>query len=255
MPIHQTARTFGARRVPTTSAASGCWQLGEVTQARRDDIWPRYVDPFFDDVVLILQDSDTDESLVGNTVTLAGSAAFSTTEPKIGTHSLALSASGDALTVPAGSDFAYGTGDFCIESWFYQTSSIAFGGHIWAQTAAAQNYLSVRAGYNNPMEAKIDVRVNNSQLVSTTTYSLNAWHHVAVVRDSGTVTIYLDGQASGSATLSAGLSNTTYTPTVGAFSHDFSITRFTGYIDALRVTKAARYTSNFTPLTIPYPTT
>jgi len=40
VPIHQTARTFGARRVPTVAAASGCWQLGEVTQARRDGIWP-----------------------------------------------------------------------------------------------------------------------------------------------------------------------------------------------------------------------
>lgn len=40
MPIHQTARTFGARRVPQITAASGCWQLGEVTQARRDGIWP-----------------------------------------------------------------------------------------------------------------------------------------------------------------------------------------------------------------------
>jgi hypothetical protein len=26
--------------VPTPTAASGCWQLGEVTQARRDGIWP-----------------------------------------------------------------------------------------------------------------------------------------------------------------------------------------------------------------------
>lgn len=254
MPIHQTARTFGARRVPTATAASGCWQLGEVTQARRADIWPTTGDRFFSDVVLLLQDAATDESSVGNTVTLSGSAAYTTTEPKVGTHSLALAASGDVLTVPAGSDFAYGTGDFCVEAWFFQTAGAAFGGHIWAQTAAGQNYFGVRAGSGNPMENKIDVRVNNSQLISTSTYSLNAWHHVAVVRDSGTVTIYLDGQASGSAALAATLSNTTYTPTVGAFSNDFSAARFNGYIDALRVTKAARYTANFTPSTVEYPT-
>lgn len=252
MPIHQTARTFGVRRVPTLAAAIGCWQLGEVTQARRDGIWPTGADPFFSDVVLLLQDAATDESSVGNTVTLSGSAAFTTAEPKVGTHSLALSGSSDRASVPASADFAYGTGDFCIEAWFYQTGAVSFGSPIFAQTGAGDNYLNVRAGDGNPMQTKIDVRVANVSLVSTATYSLNAWHHVAVVRDAGQVTIFLDGQADASASMSDNLANTTYAPTVGSLTGGGL--GFVGYIDAVRVTKAARYTANFTPSTVEFPT-
>ena len=31
---------IGPDNVPTTAAASGVWSLGEIAEARRDDIWP-----------------------------------------------------------------------------------------------------------------------------------------------------------------------------------------------------------------------
>ena len=37
---HRTARTIGKRVVPSLTAASGSWSLGEVTAARQDEIWP-----------------------------------------------------------------------------------------------------------------------------------------------------------------------------------------------------------------------
>lgn len=54
---------------------------------------------------------------------------------------------GDAVSAPAGSDFAYGTGDFTIEGWFYptvigQVSGAGYPSHIlFGQTVAATNYL------------------------------------------------------------------------------------------------------------------
>ena len=208
-------------------------------------------DPDFANVSLLLQDSLTDESPQGQTITALGGASFTTTNPKVGTHSLSLSGGSDRLTLSPGPGFAYGDGDFCVEAWFYQTGTVAFGSPLFAQTESGENYFNVRAGFSNPMQTKIDVRVNNQQLVSTATYTLNSWHHVAVVRQSGVVTIYLDGQAVGSATMSSALNNTSYTPTVGALSNN--ALNFIGYIDALRITKAARYTTNFTPPTSAFP--
>lgn len=42
---YRTARTIGKRVVPSLTAASGSWALGEVEEARRDNIWPLTANP------------------------------------------------------------------------------------------------------------------------------------------------------------------------------------------------------------------
>lgn len=250
----RTANTIGKRVVPSLSSAGGVWRLGEVEEARRENLWPVANDPFFSEVVLLLEDSLTDLSSRSQTATAFGGAAFSNSEAKVGTSSLAL-ALGDRVQFDAGADFVYGTGDFTFECWFYQTATSAFGGHLWSQTQVGYNYLSIRAGAASPMQTKIDIRIDNATLVSSGEYSLNAWHHVAVVRDAGVVTIYLDGQPDSSATMATSLDNDTYAPTIGTFSHDASAARFAGYIDSLRLTNGvARYSGAFTPPNTPHQT-
>jgi hypothetical protein len=73
-----------------------------------------------------------------------------------------------------------------------------------------------------------------------------AWHHVAVVRNGSTWTIYVDGISRGTGTWSGTIANIAYGPYIGA--DQFYGREYTGYIDDLRVTKGrARYTANFTP--------
>jgi hypothetical protein len=74
-----------------------------------------------------------------------------------------------------------------------------------------------------------------------------SWHHVAVVRNSGTVTIYVDGTSSASSSIT-GTCSSSNQMRIGYLPRDNSYV--TGYIDDLRITKGyARYTSNFTPPT------
>jgi hypothetical protein len=90
----------------------------------------------------------------------------------------------------------------------------------------------------------------NSVLCTTPTVTTGQWYHVAFVRSGTTLTPYLDGVASTTATTSATFTTSATNLRVGRYwSGDFD-----GYIDDLRITKGvARYTSNFTPTTVAFP--
>jgi hypothetical protein len=73
---------------------------------------------------------------------------------------------------------------------------------------------------------------------------LNVWQHISLVRNSGTITIYLNG-------IGIGSTSTVYNYTAQNFmiggAHD-GLSFFMGYMQDFRITKGlARYTSNFTP--------
>jgi hypothetical protein len=72
----------------------------------------------------------------------------------------------------------------------------------------------------------------------------NTWNHVALVRLNGTITLYLNGQNVGST-----FNNTVFTDnqSVIGLSYGDSLYQMDGYIDELRITKLARYTSSFIP--------
>ena len=77
------------------------------------------------------------------------------------------------------------------------------------------------------------------------------WYHVAVVRNSGTTKLYINGTQLFSVT-----DTTNYTGTVlgvgGIYSTAYLMN---GYLQDLRITRGiARYTTNFTPPTAALPT-
>jgi len=92
-------------------------------------------------------------------------------------------------------------------------------------------------------------------------FTVDTWHHVAVVRNgdgTGNIKVYLDGTAS-STTIS---DNQTYVATNNIFviggewgstSSIHTGGAWEGYIDELRISRYARYTSNFTPATEAFP--
>jgi hypothetical protein len=97
----------------------------------------------------------------------------------------------------------------------------------------------------------VDVITNGSALASFTTsaWKTKTWTHVAVVRNSGTITVYVNGTSVGTVSHSATLSGSFY----------LAAQKFGGsvgnggvqYLSNLRVTNTAVYTSNFTPSTTP----
>ena len=161
------------------------------------------------------------------------------------------------------------TGEFTIEAWVYPTSlsnaaGTIFGNWSWSTGSGKgfRAYISssgqVRLGYcNGTWNAQPDL------FTSTRTVPLNAWTHIALVRDSGnTILVYINGIAdsstvsySGSLDLSSG--GPTTKTSIGASNYDNNWNSsyfFNGYISCVRVIAGSGpYTANFvvptTPLT------
>jgi hypothetical protein len=152
---------------------------------------------------------------------------------------------GDYLNAASSSAFNVSTNSFCIEFWIY-TSGFPTGGVAVGIVSASYNTNVHILGLNT---TGFRFYVVGSFVDSTTAINLNAWNHVAFVRNGTTGTIYVNGVASGTGTLSGtGANSALY---VGTSSHAVSET-FTGYLSNVRfVNGSAVYTSNFTPPTAP----
>ena len=85
-------------------------------------------------------------------------------------------------------------------------------------------------------------------LIGTTAVADDNWHHVAVTRDtSNNLRLFIDGSQSGSTTASYTNDLDTDDFMLGRYRGDgLQGGEYLGYIDELRITLKARYTSNFT---------
>jgi hypothetical protein len=189
-----------------------------------------------------------------NNLQTVGNAQVGVTQIKYGSGSLYFDGTGDFLSVPANTPaFALGTGDFTLECWVYHINrNPTWGSHIigpHSYGVAADWFLSIATS-----------GLLFFQIGSTTTYSVtssatvpvNTWTHICVVRNSGTVTMYINGTSVGSASMNVAITDSTYPLTIGAACN--SGATLTGYLDDLRLTKGiARYTANFTPPTATLP--
>ncbi len=152
------------------------------------------------------------------------------------------------LTLNGQSAFTLGNNSFTIETWIYPTSasqtSIIYDGRP-SGTQGIYPALYLNAG-------AISYFVNNANLINGTSPSINQWHHVAVVRNGTTTTLYLDGVSQGSATDTNNyLSGGTGRPAIGV-SGVIPANYFNGLLSNLRVVNgSAVYTSNFVPSSTP----
>ena len=171
-------------------------------------------------------------------VTAVGNAQISTSQSKYGGASAYFDGSGDYLDVSGtGIATAFGTGDFTIEGWIYPTDS-TFGRRI---LQFSDNNDNLDLNLNGAGSISY---YNGSSATSSSSgiISLNTWTHIALVRSSGTVKVYVNGFSvlTQSTTPNTSSSRVLY---IGGITNVW----FNGYVDDLRVTKYARYTSTFTP--------
>jgi hypothetical protein len=154
------------------------------------------------------------------------------------------------LTVADSFSLQPGSSNYTVEAWFYQTAT---GGANGASIVSKANPASL---------GPFLLQINGSQLralvstdgsswafvISGPTISLNTWYHVALVRNGSTFTLYLNGVASGTGTVSGTVYNASgYALMIGNGNYATAI--FTGYISNVRVViGTAVYTSNFIPL-------
>jgi hypothetical protein len=152
------------------------------------------------------------------------------------------------LSVAGGAGTAMGTGDFTWECWVYPTSSSDYQCFIDTRTQplAGGDNTGFFFGTNFNTLAPI-YYTTNLQLASTESMTLNAWNHVALTRNSGTVTLWVNGASGGTQ------SNTTNLTEQRVFIGGDGLStalNLTGNISNLRIVKGqALYTNNFTPPT------
>ena len=137
------------------------------------------------------------------------------------------------------------TGDFTIE--------------FWLNFSSLSNYQTIfTKGYNNAGgllvqtdtgTGKLLVYVAGSVVITASSAStLGTWNHYALVRNSGTLTLYLNGTSVGSVSNSTNFNNTESFNVGGSVSGYYT----NGYISNFRVVKGtAVYTGSFTPSTTP----
>jgi hypothetical protein len=193
----------------------------------------------------------TDNSPVTKSFTVNGNSQISTAQSKFGSSSLYLDGTGDYLSTNSSNDFAFGTGDFTIECWFYSSNVGSKGLFQTSDTVGGlkTSYTSgiiLLQGANNVgagLSGGLCAAVTGTFLGSTTAViTTNTWYHIALVRYSGTSTIYLNGTSIGSASTTGNCSGT-YLAIGGYYDTSYL---YQGYMDEVRITKGvARYTGSF----------
>ena len=148
---------------------------------------------------------------------------------------------GDYLTTPSSSALGFGTGDFTIECWTYLRDNNALYVFDMRFSSGADTYVYINA-------STLEAAVNGVSLSVSGVNFLNNWSHIAIVRASGTVKIYVNGVQQATASSSGSIANSGIA--VGArYTGSES---FNGYISNFRIVKGtAVYTSAFTPPTAP----
>lgn len=221
-------------------------------------------DQHWSNVVLAMHMDDTGlTDLKGNTITAVGNAARSSTQSKFGGYSLYLDGAGDYLTAqynPA--KFDWWTEDFTLEAWVYAdaftTWQYSDGTYLHAKlignttVAAVTSYWSFGPLASGVVQFRYWNGSATSAVVSMQTVTAGAWNHIALVKTSAGINIFVNGvglkmpvpingtpRSEAGAPLAVGAMNSAY---------------LAGYIDDLRITKGvARYIANFTPPSAAFP--
>jgi hypothetical protein len=192
-------------------------------------------------VTLVVTGSGTvSNDNTGLTVTANGDAQIDDAQYQIGSTSALFDGTNDYLEVSDASDFGVGTGDFTYECWVRTTSVATMQAVFDARPSGTNGAYPTLFIYNS----QFNLYYNDNFRIASSTLSSNTWYHVAIVRNSGTITMYVDGSSVGTyADSTSNPGNTTFRiGTANSGAYDFN-----GHIDELRVSDTARYTGSFTP--------
>jgi len=187
----------------------------------------------------------TDLSGQGNHATLTNGPVYSSSDGGY----FDFDGTNDRADLTAGSDFAYGTGDFTIEIWFNVTgtSPQTYGERLFTQTTGGQNYFKVGVADGNPVVKQLYFKYGTgggNRIRSGFEYTVDQWHHYIVTRNGTTVTQYVDGSLEETTTgVSFDFDNTTYNPTIAAMTNN-NAQNLDGKIAQVRVYKGKGFSAS-----------
>ena len=177
-----------------------------------------------------------------------GSPVISTAQAKFGDTSLSVSGSSSVKFNEYGySGFAFSTGDFTIEFWYYGDSTQ--NDYLFDTRLANDNEARASVYFNS--NSKLSYYTSNTtRITSTIALTDNTWTHIALVRSSAVTRFYFNGTQDNQS-----FSDTLNMPSAQlVIGSKWNGTQFvTGYFDDFRISNMARYTSNFTAPSAPFP--
>jgi hypothetical protein len=197
------------------------------------------------------------EQRTAGTITAFGTSQISTAQYKFGGSSLLLDGNSDYLETSGNVGDAIGDGDYTAECWIrYDTvppSGSSFSKILDNRRATFGNFgwLLYTDGSSYIVQYRGSGAVTNNIINQPATINTNTWYHLALVKNGTTLYLYVDGTELGNVSVA----NTTYEDCgedlwigVGHNGADY----VDGYIDEVRISNTARYTTGFTPSTTPF---
>ena len=187
---------------------------------------------------------------IGNP-TLNNSVTRSATQSKFGGYSASLNGSNQSIHYPDHAKFNYATNDFTFEFWIRLNAVNTDYTVISGRQDDANRYHV----YINGTSTQVQLLgfVSSSTVINCVApyaFVADTWTHVAVARASGAVKIFVNGTSItlGTNTSPGGiLNNGTGSMSIG--NRQDGTGYVNGYIDEVRFSDNARYSSNFTPNT------
>jgi Protein of unknown function (DUF2612)/Concanavalin A-like lectin/glucanases superfamily len=192
-----------------------------------------------------------DSSSVGNVVTAQGNASIAGKLSEFNGPTVAVfDGVSSSLSIPSSSNFTP-VGDYTIDFWVWLNGTVGIQGLFSKQSSPSQYgpYVIVVSGntvlfYASSGTVGFDIAL--SQVIGT--ISINAWHHVAVVRSGNNYFTFLDGVA-GASFFSLLLPLQTNDPVI--VGNAIGGVDLSGYMSEIRFSSKALWTSGFTPPTGP----
>jgi hypothetical protein len=158
------------------------------------------------------------------------------------------------ISTPTSSNFNLGTGNFTIEFWIYFNATATQGifGQINSSLSASSESLAFSTNSSGQIIAECASGATQYDITSSA-LSTSTWYHIAYVRNSTTITLYVNGTSAGTVSVSTNSINSGSTPfTIGRYGDYTSSYFLNGYISNFRLVKGtAVYTANFTAPTAP----
>jgi Concanavalin A-like lectin/glucanases superfamily len=214
-------------------------------------------DPFWPQTALSCEFNGTNNSTTftdekGHAMTAVGDAKLTTTSPKIGSACGTFDGTGDYVTVTSSTDFDFGGGDFTVEFYFKTTQTTSLATMLareWGGSPYTNGWtIQLRSSASGPIGVYLTAHSTAGTILTgmRTDFGDGAWHHLAWVKYGDVHSLYLDGVLDATAISGAVSTSAVKNITIGN-DITFGPRAFNGQIDALRITKAARYIGNFTP--------
>jgi len=165
-------------------------------------------------------------------------------DPAVNGASAYFDGTGDYLNTPVNSTFNLSSGNWTIDGWV-NNNTIVQDNRVFAIEGGTNSFLLIRPNtdpkfdYNHAGTGSLIATSNN---ISYT----GEWTHFALVSNSGTITLWINGVSQGTTTTYPDNSDTQIT--VAASARRYANNSLNGYISNFRVVKGtAVYTSAFTP--------